>query len=79
MNGLLVRIGLYVVGLSLIFASGYLAGRQHGRVVTLQAAVQAYQMREKVNHEINNMDDIALCHAIGGLPDECADLMQRLD
>jgi len=79
MNALAVRIGLSVAGLVLIFTSGYLVGRQHGRVATLQAAVQAYQIREKVNHEIDNMDDIALCRAVGGMQHECADLMRGLD
>jgi len=73
-----IRIGLSVVGLGLIFTSGYIAGRQHGRVATLQAAVVAYQNREKINHEVQNLDPVALCRAVGGMPDQCADLLLGL-
>jgi len=78
MNRLLVRIALSITGLALIFTSGYLAGRQHGRVATLQAAVQAYQLREKINHEVDNLDPVALCRALSGMSNECADIMFRL-
>jgi len=69
--GLIVAICLVVFG--------YLAGRNHGREAALKAAVAAYQAREKINETVQNLDPVALCRALGGVREECADLMRRMD
>jgi len=75
---LLHKLGIAAVVLITAFTSGYMAGRNHGREATLKAAVKAYQTRERINHETENMDAAALCLALGGLPVECADIMRGL-
>jgi len=73
---------LHKLGLAVLiaaFSTGYMAGRNHGRVATLEAAVKAHQTRERINHETENMDATALCLALGGLPIECTDIMRGLD
>jgi len=73
------KIGIAAVVLIAAFSTGYMAGRNHGRVATLEAAVKAHQTRERINRETENMDAAALCLALGGLPVECADIMRGLD
>jgi len=72
------KIGFTVVVLIAAFSTGYMAGRNHGRVATLEAAVKAHQTRERINYETENMDAAALCLALGGLPIECTDIMRGL-
>jgi len=70
------KITIAVLILMLAFSSGYMAGRKYGREATLKAAVQAYQTREKINHETDNLDPARLCLALGGVREECAALMR---
>jgi len=72
------KLGLAAMCLMAAFLTGYMAGRNHGRVATLEAAVEAYQTRERINYETENMDAAALCLALGGLPIECTDIMRGL-
>jgi len=76
---LLHKLGIAAVVLITAFTSGYMAGRNHGRVATLEAAVKAHQTRERINHETENLVPRALCLALGGLPIECTDIMRGLD
>jgi len=62
-----------------VFAGGYVQGQKYGREATLKAAVTAYQTRERINHETDNLDPHALCLALGGMSDECAALLRRMD
>jgi len=79
MMSLPYKIGPAALMAAGIFASGYMAGRQHGREATLKAAVQAYQTREKINHETANLDPSRLCLALGGVQSECDDLLRGMD
>jgi len=72
------KIGLVACVAAGIFAAGYWQGRQHGREATLKAAMQAYQSRGQINETVQNLNPVALCLALGGLRDECADLMRGL-
>jgi len=65
--------------LILAFTGGFIQGRNYGREAALKAAVQAYQTRERINHETDNLNPHALCLALGGVQHECATLMQRMD
>jgi len=73
------RIGIAALVLGGIFTSGYFAGRQHGREAAFKAAVAAYQARERINHETEALNPVALCRALGGMPEQCAALLRRLD
>jgi len=75
---LIHKIGIAALFLTAAFTTGYMAGRNHSRVATLEAAVRAHQTRERINHETDNLDPHALCLALGGLPVECADIMRGL-
>jgi len=79
MRLVLIRIGIAALLLAGIFIFGYFTGRQHGREAVLKAAVAAYKTREKINHETENLDPIALCRALGGVREQCATLMRGLD
>jgi len=79
MMSLPYKIGLAALVAAGVFGGGYMAGRQHGREATLKAAVAAYQMRETINHETDNLDPARLCLALGGVQHECAALMRGLD
>jgi len=73
------KIALFSMCIFCTLSIGYMAGRNHGREATLKAAVAAYQTRERINHETDNLDPHALCRALGGLQHECAALMRGLD
>jgi len=73
------KIGLAFVAGMMFFSLGFIQGRNHGREATLKAAVAAYQTREKINEDVQSLDPVALCRALGGMPDECAALMRRMD
>jgi len=79
MTSLPYKIGIAAVVLIAAFSTGYMAGRNHGRVATLEAAVKAHQTRERINYETDNLDPHALCLALGGVPIECTDIMRGLD
>jgi len=69
-NGWIAIVVICLVGFA------YLTGRYHGRETALKAAVAAYQAREKINETVQNLDPVALCRALGGVPYECAALMR---
>ena len=73
------RIGLYALLLSAAFTSGFFYGRSSGRNDALKAAVTAFQNREKINHDVSKLGDIDLCVALGGMRDECEELMPGMD
>lgn len=58
------------------YTLGFLYGQASGRESALARAVVSFQNREKINHEIESLDSVGLCIALGGLPDECATLMR---
>lgn len=68
------RIGIILALLFMIAAFGYMKGREAGKVEQLKDSVEAYKTRNEINNEVNNLDDIALCIELGGLPDECNEL-----
>lgn len=68
------RIGIALTIAFMIGAFGYMKGREAGKVEQLKDSVEAYKNRNEINNEVNNLDDIALCIALGGLPDECDEL-----
>ena len=45
----------------------YRAGKQAERVVTLNRSVEILRERAQTDDEIRNMDDAALCAALGGV------------
>lgn len=57
-----------------MFAGGYMKGKADGRVAVLRDTVKAYQKRGDVDAKVRNMDAVALCVELGGLPDECGEL-----
>jgi len=73
------KIGTSVLALLMACSVGYFYGRQHGREATLKAAVAAYQTRKTINHETKNLNPVALCAALGGMPEQCAALLRRMD
>jgi len=76
MTSLPYKIGLAALVVMVAFTTGYFSGRQHGREAALKAAVQAYQTRNRIDENVQNMDGVALCMALGGLRGQCADLMR---
>lgn len=52
----------------------YQAGRTAERTAILNRSVEILRERNATDDEIRNMDDAALCAALGGVPDECAGL-----
>jgi len=73
------KIGLVALVLAGVFMGGYMTGRNLAREALLKAAMQAYQLREKINAEVYNMDGVGLCLALGGVREECAALMRGMD
>jgi len=70
------KIVVAVLAFVLSFTGGFVQGQKAGREATLKAAVKAYQQREKINENVQNMDGVALCMALGGLRGQCADLLR---
>jgi len=73
------KIMVAFLGVVLVFGLGFMRGLDYGREATLKAAVAAYQQRERINHDVQDMDATALCMALGGLRGQCAALMRGLD
>lgn len=61
-----------------LMAGFYLYGYQRGaaseRQAILSRSVEVLRERNATDEEIRDMDAVALCHSLGGLPDECAGL-----
>lgn len=77
MNGR-YRIGLVALLFYAAFMSGFFYGGRRSREAALQNAVIAFQAREKINHGVENMRDVDLCIALGGLPDDCAAILRGM-
>lgn len=48
--------------------------RQQSAVEAAQSITKAIQNRAGINETINNMDSVALCLELGGVPDQCEQL-----
>ncbi|WP_455476849.1 hypothetical protein [Bartonella sp. B41] len=69
-----------IVALIIIAALGsFFYGRSFERNRTLIQAVSAFQNREKINHEIFSLSPFRICIALGGMSDECADVLRGMD
>ena len=76
---LIHQIGLIAFLIVAAFISGFFYGRTYERTATLKVAVEAFQNREVINNETANLDPVGMCIAIGGLPNECTDILRGLD
>jgi hypothetical protein len=80
MLGLLTsRVGLVFAAITagLVFLtwshlSAYRAGADMERTASLTRSVESLRERNATDDQVRNMDSIALCRALGGLPDECS-------
>lgn len=64
---ILAALGISLVAAgTLVVAKVYQNGRQAERAAQLQESMELIKERSKTNVEIKNMDDPALCRAIGG-------------
>lgn len=75
------RTGAMVAGvvLAMLIAvwavtAAYQAGRNAERTASLSRSVEALRERNATDDQVRKMDDVALCRALGGLPDECSSL-----
>lgn len=75
-------LGALAVAASLMGLS-WLHGHQRGaaseRQAILQRAVEAYQSREEIDNEVGRADLIDICIALGGVRDDCASELRRLE
>jgi len=63
---------------SAAFISGFFYGKNSGRDKLLQKTIAALYDREKINEATFKLDDIGLCVALGGVPDDCTRFLRRL-
>lgn len=68
--GIVAALGL----LTWSHLAAYRAGEDAARAEVLARSVEILRERNATDDEIRNVDDAALCAALGGLPDECAGL-----
>ena len=66
-------IGGAVSGL-FFYAIGIQDGKQDAALKAAQAVTQAIQNRAGINEAIDNLDSVALCVELGGVPDQCEQL-----
>lgn len=66
-------LGAVVVAVP-VYLYGKAEGRQIERAASLSRSVEALRERNATDDHVRKMDDVALCRALGGLPDECAGL-----
>lgn len=52
----------------------YNAGKEAERVEQLKEDVEAFKERNKINENVADMDDVAICLSLGGVLDECEQL-----
>lgn len=57
----------------------YRAGKDAERLARLQSDIEAYQKREGIENEVDGMDRVRICAELGGLPDECAQLVRGME
>lgn len=60
------------------FALGKYEGRQLERQAVIQRSIEAYQKRERIDHDVSGLDAARLCRELGGLPERCQQL-RRLE
>jgi hypothetical protein len=70
----LAGIGFVLAILASIYAKGRMDGRSSAKVEQLKATVEAFQNRQGVDDETSNLDSVALCIRLGGMPNECDQL-----
>ncbi|WP_295808865.1 hypothetical protein [uncultured Nitratireductor sp.] len=80
-KALLSKLGQVLGAVALVLAlvvGIYVFGHHRGAVSERQAilsrSVEVLRERNETDEEIRDMDAVALCRALGGLPDECAGL-----
>lgn len=69
---------LYLALLAAAFVSGFFYGHNLSGRQALQSALAAYNMRQKVDRNVEKMDNIELCHALGGLRADCRAVLRRV-
>jgi len=69
---------LALIVVSAAYVSGFFYGKKSNEYKELKNKVEALNKREKINEEMQNLDDVGLCLALGGLPDICAKQLRRL-
>lgn len=74
MTTLLYKIGAAAVVAALLYGSGYLQGRNDGRVSQLRDSVAAYEKRKAIDGDVQDLGSHDLCLELGGLPVECNEL-----
>lgn len=57
----------------------YRAGKAAERLDRLKSDIEAYQKREGIENEVDGMDRVRICAELGGLPDDCAQLVRRVE
>lgn len=57
----------------------YRAGKTAERLDRLKTDIEAYQKREGIENEVDGMDRVRICAELGGLPDDCAQLVRRVE
>ena len=68
------KIGAAVLLAAVLITGGYFKGKADGRANMLRDTVAAYQKRNAIDGKVRDMDAVAVCVELGGLPDECQQL-----
>lgn len=83
---LLSRQGAALIGIVAALAlltwshtHAYRAGKAAERLDRLKSDIEAYQKREGIENEVDGMDRVRICAELGGLPDDCAQLVRRVE
>ena len=70
--------GLAVALVAGIFLAGYWQGRNAGKREQLEDTIKAFEKRQEIDNEIDNLDAYRVCLELGGMPEQCAEL-RRMD
>lgn len=73
------KLLIAALALTLAYGAGYLAGKKSGRIDQLQATVKAHEDRNDIDETVADLDAVARCVELGGLPDDCAAAVRRLE
>ncbi|EYS91664.1 hypothetical protein X471_00739 [Bartonella bacilliformis str. Heidi Mejia] len=76
---LLSRWGVMITALFFVAFTSFFYGRSFERGKSLINAISSFQNREKINDEIFALSPFHLCLALGGMPEECADILRRVE
>lgn len=63
-----------VAGLLWTHSAAYRAGARAERVTQLEKSVEAFVKRNGINAEVDDLDAVAVCIELGGVPDDCEQL-----